>query len=86
MWSEVESFAVSSIDEAKGDDANMVLPERTSQLLSSMQNVYSNDEAKSTISALVEDLAAKLFATTVGKSLDPEGKYTTPYLSYEKTS
>jgi hypothetical protein len=85
LWSEVESFAVSSIDDVKGDDANMVLPERTSQLLSSMQNVYTNDAANSTISSLVEDLAAKLFATTVGKSLDTEGDYTTPYLSYEKT-
>lgn len=86
MWSEVESLAVSSVDDTKGDDANMVLPERSSQLLSSMQSVYTSDAAKSSISSLVEDLAAKLFAIAVGKSLDTEGDYTTPYLSYDNTS
>jgi hypothetical protein len=73
LWSEVESFAVSSIDDTKGGDAQLILPERTSELLSSMQTVYTNDATKSSISSLVEDLAAKLFAITVQMSLDTEG-------------
>jgi hypothetical protein len=65
---------VSSIDGSKGSDAHLVLSERTSQLLSSMQTEYTSATITGPISRLVEDLAAKLFAITVQKSLDIKGK------------